>query len=118
MSATLTSRHIFSNSRDGSMVRYVLKKNLAQYINCITSDSKFIAFINHAIQLALDVTTYPIIWPVLSILLETQDVNMSYVQVMHNYYYQCYNTRTEEYMVALEKAAEQSKRICIIILLM
>ena len=86
-----------------------LNKYLAQYINCITSDSEFIAFINHAIQLALDLTTYSNIWAVFSILLETQDVNTSYVQVMHNYYNQCYNTRTEEYMVALEKAAEQSK---------
>ena len=86
-----------------------LNKYLAQYINCMTSDSEFIAFINHAIQLALDLTTYPNIWAVLSILLETQDVNMSYVQVMHNYYNQCYNTKMEEYMVALEKAAEESK---------
>ena len=30
-----------------------------QYINCMTSDSKFIAFINHNIQLALDLTAYP-----------------------------------------------------------
>ena len=59
--------------------------------------------------MALDLTTYYNIWAVLLILLETQDVNMSYVQVMHDYYNQCYNTRTEEYMVALEKAAEQSK---------
>ena len=28
---------------------------------------------------------------------------------MHDYYNQCYNTRTEEYVVALEKAAEQLK---------
>ena len=75
----------------------------------MTSDSEFIAFINHAIQLALDLTTYPNIWDVLSILLKTQDVNTSYDQVMHDYYKQCYNTRTEEYMVALEKVAEQLK---------
>ena len=54
-------------------------------------------------------TTYPNIWVVLSILLETQNVNMSYVQGMHNYYNKCYNTRAEEYIVALEKAAEQLK---------
>ena len=84
-----------------------LNKYLAQYINCMTSDSEFIAIVNHAIQLALYLTTYPNIWAVLSIPLETQDVNTSYVQVMHDYYNQCYNTRTEEYMVALEKAAEQ-----------
>ena len=86
-----------------------LNKYLAQYINCMTSDSEFVAFVNHAIQLALDLTTCPNIWAVLSILLETQDFNMPYVQVMHNYYNQCYNTRTEEYMVALEKTAQQLK---------
>ena len=75
----------------------------------MTSDSEFVAFINHAIQLAPDFTTYPNIWAILLILLETQDVNMSYVQVMHDYNNQCYNTRTEEYIVALEKAAEQLK---------
>ena len=82
-----------------------LNKYPAQYINCVTSDSEFVAFVNHTIQLALDLTTYPNIWAVLLNLLETQDVNTSYVQVMHDYYNQCYNTRTEEYMIALEKAA-------------
>ena len=45
----------------------------------MTSDSEFVAFINHAIQLSLDLTTYANIWAVLSILLETQDVNVSYM---------------------------------------
>ena len=81
----------------------------AQYINCMTSDNEFTAFVNHAIQLALDLTIYPNIWAVLSILLQTQDVNASYMQTMHDYYNQCYNTRTQEYMVLLEKAEEQLK---------
>ena len=75
----------------------------------MTSDSEFIAFVNHAIQMALDLTAYPNIWAVLLILLETQDVNTSYVQVMHDYYNECYNTKTEEYMIQLEQAAEKSK---------
>ena len=86
-----------------------LTKCLTQHINCITSDSEFVSFVNHAIQLALDFNTYPNILPVVSILLETQDVNTSYIQTKHDYYNQCYNTRTEEYMITLEKAAEQSK---------
>ena len=57
----------------------ILSKYTAQYINCMTSDSEFIAFVYHAIQLALDLTTYPNIWSVLLILLETQDVNTSFV---------------------------------------
>ena len=73
-----------------------LNRYPAQYINCITSNSEFVAFVNHAIQLALDLTAYPNIWAVLSILLETQDVNTSYVQVMHGNCNECYNTKTEE----------------------
>ena len=43
----------------------------------MTSDCEFIAFINHAIQLTLVLTTYPNMRTVLLILLETQDVNTS-----------------------------------------
>ena len=86
-----------------------LKRYPAQYNYCMTSDSRFVAFVNHAIQLALDLTAYPNIWAVLSILLETQDVNASYVQVMHDYYNECYNTKAQEYMTGLEQAAERSK---------
>ena len=75
----------------------------------MTSDSEFVAFINHAIQLALDLMVYPNVWAVLLILLETQDVNASYVQTMHDYYNRCYDMRAQEYMVLIEKAAEQSK---------
>ena len=56
-----------------------LNRYPAQYINCMISDSSLVAFVNHAIQLALDLMAYPNIWAVLSILLETQDVNTSYV---------------------------------------
>ena len=76
-----------------------LNQHPAQYINCMTSNSEFVAFVNHAIQMALDLTAYPNIWAVLWILLETQDINTTYVQVMHNYYNECYNTKTEEYMI-------------------
>ena len=86
-----------------------LSKYPAKYINCMTSDSEFIAFINHAIQLVLDLMVYTNIWAVLSIMLETQDVNASYMWTMHDYHNQCYDTRTQDYMVLIEKAAEQSK---------
>ena len=95
-----------------------LSKYPAQHINCMTSDSKFVTFNNHAIQLALDLMVYPNIWAVLSILLETQDVNASYMQTMHDYYNQCYDMRTQEYMVLIEKLPNNLKIICIIILLM
>ena len=48
-----------------------------QYLNCMSAESEFITFVNHAIQLALNLTAQ--FWAVLSILLETQDVNASHV---------------------------------------
>ena len=86
-----------------------LNRYPAQYINCMTSNSEFVAFVNYTIQLALDLTAYPNIQAVLSILLEMQDVNTSYVHVMHDYYDECYNTKTEKYMIGLEQAAKRSK---------
>ena len=71
-----------------------LSKYLVQYINCMTSDSEFVAFINHTIQLVLDLMVYLNIWAVLLILLETQDINASYMQTMHDYYNQSYDART------------------------
>ena len=64
-----------------------LNRYPVQYIYCMTSDSEFVAFVNHAIQLALHLTAYPNIWAVLLIWLETQDVNTSYV--MHDYCNEC-----------------------------
>ena len=95
-----------------------LKRYPAQYINYITSDSKFVAFVNHAIQLALNLMAYPTIWAVLLILLETQDVNALYIQVMHDYCNEYYNTKTKDYMTGLKQAAERSKLISIMTLLM
>ena len=81
----------------------------AQHTNCMTQKSEFVAFVNHPIQLSLDLTVYPTIWAVLLILLETQDASASYVQVMHDYYKECYSTKTRDYMPQLERAAERSK---------
>ena len=86
LSTTLTCRAYLQIQQMAQWLDVYLSKYPAQYINCTTSDSEFIAFINHAIQLALDLTVYSNIWAVLSILLETQDVNTSYMQTMHNYY--------------------------------
>ena len=88
-----------------------LNRYSAQYINCMTSDSEFVAFVNHAIQLALDLMAYSNIWAVLLILLIPQDVNTSCVQVMHDNYNECYITKTEEYMIELEQAAESKNNM-------
>ena len=121
LQAYLPPTHADAYSQIQGMAQWLdvyLSKYPAQYINCMTSDSEFIAFIDHAIQLALDLTTYPNIWAVLSILLETENFNASYVQMMHDYYNQCYDTRTQNMWYFLKKQENNQKIICIIILLM
>ena len=82
----------------------------AQHVNCMSADSKFVTFVNHTIKLALDLTAYLTIWAVLSILLETQDANSSYVQVMNQYHNDCYQMKTRDYMVELEEIAAKPKQ--------
>ena len=79
---------------------------LQDYLRAYLQLSHANDFINHTIQLALDLMVYSNIWAVLWILLKTQDVNTSYMQTMHDYYNSCYDTRTQEYMVLIEKASE------------
>ena len=88
-----------------------LSKYSAQYINCMTSDSEFIAFINHAIQLALDLVVYPNIWAVLLNLLETQDINASFMQIMHDSYNRCYDTRMQDFWYLLKMLQNNLKII-------
>ena len=64
-----------------------LSKYLARYINCMTFDSEFVTFVNHPIQLALDLTTYPNIWVVLLIC-------WKHKMSMHHMYRRCMITTT------------------------
>ena len=80
-----------------------------QHGNCMSADSEFVTFVSHAIKLALDLIAYLIIWAVLLILLETQDVNASHVQVMHQYHIECYQMKTRDYIKELEQIAERPK---------
>ena len=95
-----------------------VSKYPAQYIKYMTSDSEFVAFVNHAIQLGLDLTVYTNIWAVLLILLETQDVNASYGQTVHDYYNRCYDQGHKGTWYSSKKWQSNLKIICIIILLM
>ena len=60
LQAYLPSTHANAYLQIQGMAQWLdvyLSKYPAQYINCMTSDSEFIVFINHAIQLALALTT-------------------------------------------------------------
>ena len=39
-----------------------------QYVKCMSTDSEFVTFVSHAIELSVDLTVYPTIWAVLDTL--------------------------------------------------
>ena len=66
-----------------------LRDNPQQHIHCMSPDSEYISLIMYAITIEIDLCNFPVIWVVLSILLDTQSNTLQYVkslqQVMNNY---------------------------------
>ena len=52
-----------------------------QHTHCISSDNEYVALIQHTIHLHIDLTMFPTLWAVLSILLDTGDGKCKYVNV-------------------------------------
>ena len=67
--------------------------NLQQHLYCMSPDSEYISLIMYATKLEIDLCNFPAIWPVLSILLDTQSNELQYVknlqQVVNDYYDKC-----------------------------
>ena len=56
----------------------------------------------YAIRLNIDLSTFPTLWAVLSILLDTQDGNLEYIKFLQKEYNSCYADKSRKYMVNLE----------------
>ena len=57
----------------------------------------------YAIHLNVDLSTFPTLWAVLSILLDTVDGNLEYVKLLQEEYNGYYESKSRKYMVNLEK---------------
>ena len=66
-------------------------------------DNKYVTLLNHAIDLHIDISMFPTVWAVLSILLDTQENNLEYVKFLQEEYNRYYEHRMREYMEKLEK---------------
>ena len=67
----------------------------------MSPDNEYVALLKYAIHLNIDISTFPTVWAVLSILLDTQDSNLEYVlQEEYNRYYE---SRSRKYREKLEK---------------
>ena len=63
-----------------SLLDKYLHDNPTQHTHCMSSDNEYVILLKYAILLNIDLTAFPIVWAVLSILLDTQDDKCEYVK--------------------------------------
>ena len=82
-----------------------LLDNPQQHIHCMSPDNEYVSLIMYAITIEIDLCNFPVIWAVLSILLDTQSNTLQHVksfqQVVNNYY----DKRPTDVMSELEQQA-------------
>ena len=85
-----------------SLLDKYLYDNPKQHTHCISSDNEYVTLLKYAICLNIDVTTFPSLWAVLSILLDTQDGQHKYVKHLQEEYNTYYEDKSRKYMLKLE----------------
>ena len=68
----------------------------------MSSDNEYVALLKYAIHLNIDLSMFPTVWAVLSIL-DTQDSNLGYVKLLQEEYKGYYESKSRKYMEKLEK---------------
>ena len=61
-----------------SLLDKCLYDNPKQHTHCMLPDNEYVALLKYSICLNIDISTFPTVWAVLSILLDTQDGNLEY----------------------------------------
>ena len=74
-----------------------------QHTHCISSDNEYVTLLQHAICLHIDLTMFPTLWAVLSILLNTQDGKCEYVKHLQEEYNNYYEDKSTGYLLKLER---------------
>ena len=82
-----------------------LYDNPGQHIYCMSADNEYVTLLKHATCLQMDISMFPIVRAVLSILLDTQDSKLEYVKFLQEEYKRYYKYRTRQYMEKLEAKA-------------
>ena len=74
-----------------------------QHTHCMSSDNEYVTLLQYAIHLHIDLTMFPTVWAVLSILLDTQDGKCEYVKCLQEEYNNYYEDNSRRYMLKLER---------------
>ena len=69
-----------------SLLDKYLHDNLTQHTHCMSSDNEYITLLKYAIRLNIDLTVFPTLWAIFSILLDTQDDKCKYVKCLQEGY--------------------------------
>ena len=69
----------------------------------MSSDNEYVALLKYAIHLNIDLSAFPTVWAVLSILLNTQDGNLEYVKLLQEKYNGYYESKSRKDIKNLEK---------------
>ena len=86
-----------------SLLDKYLYDNLKQHTHCMSSDNEYVTLLQYAIHLHIDLTMFPTLWAVLSILLETQDGKCEYVKHLQEEYNNYYEDKSRRFMLKLER---------------
>ena len=78
-----------------------------QHTHCMSSDNEYVTLLQYAIHLHIDLTTFPTLWAVLSILLDTQDGKCKYVEHLQEEYNNYYKDKSRRYMLKLERQSAE-----------
>ena len=78
-----------------------------QHTHCMSSDNEYVTLLQHAISLHIDLTMFPTLWAVLSILLNTQDYKREYVKCLQEEYNNYYQDKSTGYMLKLERWSKE-----------
>ena len=79
-----------------------LVDNPKQHQHCMSPDSEYITLISYATTFEIDLCNFLVIWAVLSILLDTMNSDLQYVQCLQQVFNDYYDTHTQEAMMKLE----------------
>ena len=86
-----------------SLLDKYLYDNPKQHTHCMSSDNEYVILLKYAIHLNIDLSTFPTLWAVLSILLDTQDGKCEHVKILQEEYNTYYADKSRKYMLKLER---------------
>ena len=74
-----------------------------QHTHCMLSDNEYVTLLQYTIHLHIDLTKFPTLWAVLSILLDTQDGKCKNVKCLQEEYATYHEDKPRRYMLQLDR---------------